>query len=446
MRRVSWRLIPLLMLLYLVAYIDRSNISVAALQMNGDLGLSAQMYGLGAGLFYVTYIIFEVPSNLALARFGARRWIARIMITWGLIAALMSTIQTPTHLYIVRLLLGAAEAGFTPGIIYYLSQWYPRPERARAMSAFYIGATLASVIGLPLSGALLHMDGLLGHAGWRWLFLVEGIPAIVLGFVVLRILPDRPETAAWLPADECRWLRQTLDSEQAEQTSTLSGHGTHQKAAGAHQPHGPAVKAAFGSGTVWALALFWLLQAFGTIGLTLFLPLLMKQVSNQGSFVVGLLAALPFLFACLTMYLNGRHSDRTGERAKHLGLPLLAAGLLLIASVYAGNLWLSYAFLVLSVGLNWASTPVFWAVTTERVGGLVGAAAIALINAVANIAGLGLPPIMGRIRDATGTYQAALVMVAVALVIGGLLGLKLAPQRRQAHDAAGVKARGAESS
>jgi len=437
MRRVSWRLIPLLMLLYLVAYIDRSNISVAALQMNSDLGLSAQMYGLGAGLFYVTYIIFEVPSNLLLAKFGARRWIARIMVTWGIVAILMSVIHTPGHLYTVRLLLGAAEAGFTPGIIYYLSQWYPRADRARAMSAFYIGATLASVIGLPLSGALLNLNGLLGYAGWRWLFLLEGIPAILLGFVVLRVLPDRPETATWLPPEERDWLRQTLDREAQSDKANVVGRGE-------QQSHGRAIATAFGSGTVWALALFWLLQAFGTIGLTLFLPLLVKQVSNQGSFVVGLLSALPFLFACLTMFLNGRHSDRSGERARHLGLPLLGAGVLLIASVYVGNVWLAYGFLVISVGLNWASTPVFWAVATERVGGLAGAAAIALINAVANLAGIGLPPIMGRLRDATGSYHIALVMLAVALIAGGLLGLKLGPPRRRAATVGGAAPTGSQ--
>jgi len=214
-RLITRKLLPFLMLLYLIAYVDRANISVAALQMNADLGLSARMYGLGAGLFYVTYILFEVPSNVILARVGARRWIARIMITWGIVACGMAFIQSATHLYVMRLLLGAAEAGFTPGIIYYLSRWFPRENRARAMSFFYIAAALASVIGLPLSGALLHMDGTLGFAGWRWLYFIEGVPAIVLGFVVLRILPDAPREARWLAAAQSDWLASVIAAENA---------------------------------------------------------------------------------------------------------------------------------------------------------------------------------------------------------------------------------------
>ncbi|HFT8006460.1 TPA: MFS transporter [Burkholderia cenocepacia] len=399
MRRLNLRLIPFLMLLYLVAYIDRSNISVAALQMNADLGLSAEMYGLGAGLFYVTYILFEVPSNLFLARVGARRWIARIMITWGIVAAAMSAVQTPGQLYAMRLLLGAAEAGFTPGIIYYLSAWYPQSDRARAMSFFYIGATLASVIGLPLSGALLNLNGVLGVEGWRWLFLLEGVPALLLGFVVLRRLPDTPAHARWLPADERAWLEATLRDAAPRE----------------HLSHGVALRRAFGDGKVWALAAFWLLQAFGTIGLTLFLPLLVKSLSGQSSFAVGSLSALPFLFACVAMYLNGRHSDLGGERALHLGVPML--------------LPVAYALLVLAVGFNWAATPVFWAVTTEYVSGLTAAASIALINAVANIAGLALPPVMGRIKDVTHSYDLALLLVAAALLAGGVLALRIASRR-----------------
>ena len=203
---VSRRLLPFLMLLYLVAYIDRSNISVAALQMNAELGLTTMMYGFGAGLFFLTYIIFEVPSNIILDRVGARRWIARIMVSWGIVACGMAFIQNASQLYVMRLLLGAAEAGFTPGVIYYISRWFPASHRARAMSRFYIAATLASVIGLPLSGALLKMDGIGGFSGWRWLYFIEGIPAILLGLVVLRYLPDRPSEARWLDPAQSRWL------------------------------------------------------------------------------------------------------------------------------------------------------------------------------------------------------------------------------------------------
>ena len=319
---ITRRLIPFLMLLYLIAYLDRSNISVAALQMNADLGLTSQMYGLGAGLFYVTYIIFEVPSNIILARVGARRWIARIMVTWGLIACGMAFIQSAHQLYGMRLLLGAAEAGFTPGVIYYISRWFPSSNRARAMSFFYIAAALASVIGLPLSGALLNMDGILGHAGWRWLYFVEGVPAVLLGFVVLKYLPDGVGDAKWLSPAQGEWLSKTI----AEETARAPGG------------HWAGWQRAFTDSRVWLLSLFWLLQAFGTIGVTLFLPQILKKLSGESNFVVSLLSALPFLLACVLMYLNSRHSDARHERRLHLGLPLLISGVLLIASIYAGNM------------------------------------------------------------------------------------------------------------
>jgi len=411
---ITRRLIPFLMLLYLIAFLDRTNISVAALQMNADLGLTSQMYGLGAGLFYVTYIIFEVPSNIVLARVGARRWIARIMVTWGLIACGMAFIQTAHQLYGMRLLLGAAEAGFTPGVIYYISRWFPSSNRARAMSFFYIAAALASVIGLPLSGALLNMDGILGYAGWRWLYFVEGVPAVLLGFVVLKYLPDGVSDAKWLSPAQGEWLSKTI----AEETARAPGG------------HSAGWQRAFSDGKVWLLSLFWLLQAFGTIGVTLFLPQILKKLSGESNFVVSLLSALPFLLACVLMYLNSRHSDASHERRLHLGLPLLISGVLLIASIYAGNMVSTYCLLLLAVGLNWAVTPVFWAVTTEYLaGGAAAAGAIALINSVANIAGVGLPPIMGYIKDRTGGYDNGLLLVGAALIVGGLLGYALARKR-----------------
>lgn len=408
---ITRRLIPFLMLLYLVAYLDRSNISVAALQMNADLGLSARMFGLGAGLFYITYIVFEVPSNIILARVGARRWIARIMVTWGMVACGMAFIQTAHQLYGMRLLLGIAEAGFTPGIIYYISRWFPSSNRAQAMSFFYIAAALASVIGLPLSGGLLNLHGTLGFAGWRWLYFVEGVPAVLLGLVVLKYLPDGVQDADWLTPAQREWLTRTITAESE----------------GAPGGHAAGWRRAFADGKVWLLSLFWLLQAFGTIGITLFLPQILKGLSGESNFVVSLLSALPFLLSCALMYLNGRHSDTTGERRLHLGLPLLASGALLIASIYTGGMVATYLLLLAAVGLNWAVTPVFWAVTTEYLaGGAAAAGAIALVNAVANIAGVGLPPIMGYLKDQSGNYDSALLLVGSAIVGGGLLGFDLA--------------------
>ncbi|AKE08977.1 MFS transporter [Serratia liquefaciens] len=409
-KKMNLRLIPFIMILYLIAYIDRANISVAALQMNADLALTAEMYGIAAGIFFVSYILFEIPSNIILTRVGAKIWIARIMVTWGVIAMGMSLVQTPLQLYTMRFLLGVAEAGFTPGIIYYLSCWYPRSDRARAMSMFYIGAALASLIGLPISGAILQMNDVLNIAGWRWLFLLEGAPAILLGIVVYFYLDNKPEDAKWLGPQQRAWLAGVL-TQEAKQTPTQQEHHW---------------QAAFKNRKVWLLSLMWLLQAFGTIGIGLFLPLIIKGVvSEQSNFIITLLSAVPFLFACMFMYFNGHYSDTHHARAVPLGLPLILSGLLLLAAIYSTNMVIAYVLLVFTIALNWAIIPIFWAVTTETVSGVAAAASIALINAVANIVGLALPPVIGRIKDMTSSYDAALIMVAIALVLGGIIGLQV---------------------
>jgi MFS family permease len=342
----------------------------------------------------------------------------------------MSLVQTPTQLYVMRFLLGVAEAGFTPGIIYYLSCWYPRSDRARAMSMFYIGAALASVIGLPISGSILNMHGFFDIAGWRWLFLLEGIPAIALGVVVWFYLDDSPAKARWLSESEREWLQQKFASE----SSALENNGSHQW----HK--------ALTDKKVWLLSAIWLLQAFGTIGITLFLPLIVKGVvAEQSNFIVSVLSAVPFLFACIFMFANGRHSDITRERRYHLGLPLIAAGILLMLAISSDNLLLAYILLVITVALNWAVTPIFWAATTESLTGVVAAAAIALINAVANIAGLIFPPLMGRIKDVTGSYDISLMIVACTLILGGLLGCYVLSTPKESRGTS-VKAKGSRLS
>ncbi|MDG1640410.1 MFS transporter [Klebsiella huaxiensis] len=408
LKKLNIKIIPFVIICYFVANLDKTNISIAALQMNADLGLTASMYGLGVGMFYISYIIFEIPSNIIMTRVGARIWIARIMITWGVVSAGMSLVHTPTQLYVMRFLLGMAEAGFTPGIIYYISCWFPKSNRARAMSFFYMGSVLASIIGLPVSGFILNMHGIADIAGWRWLFAIEGVPAIILGVMVLWLLPSSPEKAHWLSGSEKEWLVSQL----AEDNRSVMVNKNH------------SWLSALKNKVVLLLSLVWFLQAFGSIGITLFLPLIIKSIaSEQSNFVISLLAAVPFIFACLFMYLNGRHSDMTKERSLHMGLPLILAGISLGIAIYSGNLLVSYILLVLTVGFNFALTPVFWAVTTEKLAGVAAAASIAFINTIANFVGLGLPPILGKIKDLTNSYHYGLLIVAIALILGGIVGI-----------------------
>ena len=406
LRKLNLKIIPLVIICYFIANLDKTNISIAALEMNADLGMTATMYGVGVSVFYITYLIFEVPSNLLMTKVGPRIWIARIMISWGLVSSLMFLVQAPWQLYTLRLLLGAAEAGFAPGIIYYLSQWFPQANRARAMSFFYMGSVGASVVGLPIGGMILNMHGFLGLTGWRWLFLIEGIPAVILGIVVLFVMRDNPHKAPWLSRNDADNLVAVLEAERG--TATI----------GAHVPWYKAIA----NPTVLGLSAVWLFQAFCTIGVTLFMPLILKGlVPDSGSVMVGVLSAVPFLAACLFMYFNGRSSDRTGERSKHLALPLIAAGVCMALAPYSPTA-IAYILLILAVGLTFALTPVFWAVTTEKIAGVAAAASIALINTVAQLAGLGLPPILGAIKDSTGNYNGGLLLIAAALIVGGVVG------------------------
>ncbi len=408
LKQLNSKIIPFIVICYFVANLDKTNISIAALQMNADLGLTTSMYGLGVGMFYISYILFEIPSNVIMTKVGARRWIARIMITWGIVSTGMALVHTANQLYVMRFLLGMAEAGFAPGIIYYIACWFPKSNRARAMSFFYMGSVSASIIGLPVSGAILNMHGIADIAGWRWLFALEGIPALILGCLVLWRLPDSPEQAPWLNSQQKSWLRDRLQQDNAD------------VAIGKNHSWLSALK----DKTVLLLSLVWFLQAFGSIGITLFMPLIIKSMAaDQSNFVISLLSAVPFIMACLFMYLNGRHSDRTRERSWHLGLPLILSGLALATAIFTANLWVAYLLLVLTVGFNFALTPIFWAVTTEKLAGVAAAASIAFINTVANFVGLGLPPVLGKLKDMTHSYHSGLLVVAVALIAGGVIGI-----------------------
>ena len=408
LKKLNSKIIPFVIICYFVANLDKTNISIAALQMNADLGLTASMYGLGVGMFYISYIIFEIPSNVIMTRIGARIWIARIMITWGIVSAGMSLVHTPTQLYVMRFLLGMAEAGFTPGIIYYISCWFPKSNRARAMSFFYMGSVLASIIGLPISGFILNMHGIADIAGWRWLFAIEGIPAIILGVMVLWLLPSSPEKAHWLTGSEKEWLVSQLE-EDNRNVMVNKNHSW---------------LSALKNKVVLLLSLVWFLQAFGSIGITLFLPLILKSIaSEQSNFVISLLSAVPFIFACLFMYLNGGDSVLRYVGSLLLGVALILGGVSVGVAIYSDNLLISYILLVLTVGFNFALTPVFWAVTTEKLAGVAAAASIAFINTIANFVGLGLPPVLGKIKDVTHSYHYGLLIVAIALVLGGIIGI-----------------------
>ena len=399
------RLIPLLFLLYIVAYLDRINVAFAALQMNDAIGLSPRAYGRGAGIFFLSYVIFEIPSNLILARVGPRLWIARIMVTWGLASSAMMFVTGPSGFYVMRFLLGAAEAGFFPGIIFYLTHWFPERERARAVAAFMTAVVVAGVVGGPISGALLALHGAWRLEGWQWLFLLEGLPAVALGFVVLMALTDRPEEASWLTADERQALSKCLADEMSARprTSTLSG--------------------ALRSAHVWLLAVVYFTIPVALYGMGFWLPQILKAASGGSDLEVGLLSAIPYAFGAIGMVLAGRHSDRTGERRWHIALAALVGGTAFAASAFVQTLVPSVVLLsVAMLGLASMFGP-FWTLTASAVAGAGAAAGIALVNSVGNIGGFVGPDLLGYVRDTTQSFSAGLVSIGAILIAGGALVL-----------------------
>ena len=414
MKRVTWRLLPFLLLLYIISWLDRVNVGFAKLQMNADLGLSDTAFGLGAGLFFfVGYALFEVPSNLLLVRFGARIWIARIMITWGLLSAGMMFVEGTISFYVMRFLLGVAEAGFLPGIVYYLSQWFPREQRARAVSWFMIGIPLSVVFGGPLSGYLLGFDGHMGLRGWQWLFLIEGLPAVILGFVVLGFLTDKPADARWLTADQRQWLGERLQAEHVE-----AGH------------HQFSVRQVLLHPTVWFLAAIMFCCQFGSYGLTFWVPSVVKGLAGYSDLEVGFFSALPYVAAATGMVLLGRSSDRSGERFLHVAIPtaigavgFIAVGLLLSAPIAA-----MIALAVAAVG-DYSTRGPFWALPGKLMSGSALAGAIALINAMGAVGGAIGPSIVGYLKDLTGTFLIPMLLLSGVLMVGSILTLILRRSR-----------------
>jgi ACS family tartrate transporter-like MFS transporter len=417
LRKATVRLVPLLVLLYLVNYLDRVNVGFAALTMNADLGLSSAAYGLGAGLFFVGYFFFEVPSNVILHRVGARLWIARIMITWGLVASATAFVQGELTFYLVRVLLGVAEAGFFPGVLLYLTYWFPRPQRAKIVALTFRAVPLASVIGSPLSTLLIkHGEGLLGFdAGWRAMFFLEGLPALALGVAVLVWLPSRPRSARWLTEAESTALEQHLAAEDAQEV-------------GAEVP----MREALTNPRVIALSLVYFGIVFGLYVLAFFLPQVItgfqKQFGTTFSLTeVGLVTAVPYAFAAVAMVLWARHSDRTGERAWHVAGPAFLGAVAIAAALYMRNpLMVMVCITVCAIGV-YAAIPVFWQLPNSLLAGVGAAAGIALINSFGNLSGFLGPYMTGWLQDLTGSFRTGLWVVAVLMVVAGLIALRFRP-------------------
>lgn len=405
--RLTWRLVPFLFLLYIVAYLDRINVGFAALQMQAQLHFDDEVYGLGAGIFFAGYFLFQVPSNLMLERLGARRWIAALMMVWGVISSCMALVDSPRSFYVLRFLLGAAEAGFFPGVILYLRNWFPAAARARTVARFMTAAPLSGVVGGPISGALLDLQNVGGLMGWQWMFLMEGLPAVLLGGAVLWYLADRPQEASWLPEDQRAWLVAALERERQ------AGEG--------ERPASPL--AAFRNGRVWLLAIVYFALNNCSYGISLWLPTVIRSLSKLGNVWIGVLSAIPYLVAAVGMVLVGLHSDRTGERRWHLAGSALVGAVALLLGAHATTI--GPAILAISVGVLGVFSMMgpFWATASGLMRGASAAAGIALINSIGNLGGFTGPYVVGLLRTSTGGFRGGLLVVGAALLVSGCVSL-----------------------
>jgi len=405
--RIARRLLPFLFILYVIAFLDRMNIGAAALQMPRDLGFSEGVIGMGAGIFFVGYFLLEIPGALIVERWSARKWIARIMISWGLMTVLMAFIHTARQFYIVRFLVGAAEAGFLPGVIVYLTHWFRYQDRAKAVAFFYAANPLSYVIGSPLAGVLLGLSWL-GLRGWRWLFFIEGIPAVLFGFITLWYLTDWPHQAGWLPHEEQLWIENQLKEEKAAKKRCYR------------------IWEALRHRDVIRLTLCYFCAMTGSYGIAFWLPTILKRLSGQSDLRVTMMAALPYVAAFVTQQLNGWHSDRVNERRWHAAIPVLVCGVALgLAVFFRSNLGLSLTLFVVAGGSFYGFQPVFWAVPTLFLSESAAAASIGLINAVGNLGGLVGPMVMGYLAKRTHSFSAGLLYLVASLFISGVLMLAI---------------------
>ena len=408
-----WRLLPFLFLLYIVAYLDRINVSFAILQMRGNLNLSESVYGNAAGIFFLGYFLFQLPSNLGLHRVGVRRWICGLMLVWGVISCCMIFIRGPHSFYAFRFLLGAAEAGFFPGMILYMRQWFPARARASAVAWFMMANAVAGIVGSPISGALLelHRGGL---QGWQWLFLLEGAPAIFLGVVVPWVLTDKPENAEWLRHAEREWLVTELERERAENSGGATGRPT---------SIGPTILR-----VIMLSAVFFALPTC-MYGVTFWLPTAIRSLSQLSYSMTGVVAVIPYVVTAVAMVLVGRSSDRIGERRWHTALPALVAAAALVVAAYGGSAWLIITGMGLGMAGAQSMAGPFWAMATSRMSGTAAAASIAVINSLGNLGGFFGPYMIGLARSSDGGFRGGLVIIAATTAVSGGIALLVGSER-----------------
>jgi ACS family tartrate transporter-like MFS transporter len=417
LRKVRNHLIPFLGLLYFAAFIDRVNVGFAAAQMNRDLGFSPYVYGLGAGIFFIGYALFEVPSNLILHKVGGRRWLARIMLTWALVAGAMALVKGAAGFYSLRFLLGVAEAGFFPGVVYYLTYWVPAAGRARLVGLFMTAVPISTAVGGPLSAAILRLDGVLGLAGWQWLFLTETLPSLVLGIVTLIYLPDTPAEAKWLTSEERCWLTAKLRAENSRRNARL----------------GASVLAALTNSRVLALSLCYFGLEVGLYGVILWIPQIFVHAGITAG-RVGTVVAIPYAVAAVGMVWWCRHSDRKKERVWHIVIAALAACVGLTASAgLVDSPLLSVVAISIAAAGTFAIVPIFWTLPTALLSGVAAAGTIALINSLGNLGGFAGPFLIGWIKDATGSFTWGLLAAAGGVLMTGIIALRLGHDSAAEH-------------
>lgn len=405
-RKITWRIIPLLSICYIAAYLDRINIGFAKLQMQNDLGFSETVYGLGAGLFFIGYMIFEVPSNLILQRMGAKVWIARIMITWGLISACMMFVSTPAQFYTLRFLLGVAEAGFYPGVIFYITLWFPSFKRGKVMALFLLAIPVSNMIGAPLSGWIMTVfDDIQGMSGWQWMFLLEALPSVILGVLILMYLPNDVNDAKWLTDHEKKVVVDILEKDISSQART-------------------SVREAFLSIKIWMLGVIDIFLMMAVYALSFWLPTIIKESGVSSTMHVGMLTGLTSVLAIAALILNGMSSDKHRERRWHLALPAFIAGVSIWASTFfsLNPLVTVMLFSLANIGLM-ATFPVFWCIPGSFLTGRAAAAGIALIASLSTFGGIGATFMMGLLKDLTNSSETGLIIFAVCLLLAGFLAL-----------------------